>query len=125
MICRRYEASDYETISNWYKGHGHHIPRRTFFPGIGFIVEGIAVGFLFRTDSEVCIIEGFLSNKKAPNRDKAKAFDMIMESILYEAKRHYFSSIVGFSKTRSIEKLGKRFKFNKTKDIYSCLVKGI
>jgi len=56
------------------------------FPETGFIVDGVAAYFLYKTDSSVCWLENMISNKKADPQTKDEAIQKLAIAILHEAK---------------------------------------
>lgn len=42
-------------------------------PQLGVIVPGVAAGFLYRTDSSLGFLDGFISNPAAPKEERAAA----------------------------------------------------
>jgi hypothetical protein len=53
---RLFEDGDLETINGWYAAHGEPPVARETLPTTGFIVEGVAVGFFYRTDSALALV---------------------------------------------------------------------
>ena len=124
MKCRLYKYIDYEDIKNWYESHGEKSPPRRFLPKNGYVVDGIAAGFLFRTDADLALVEGFISNKVANAKQKRSAFDMISHSLINRSKELGYDRVVAFSARKSTKRLCLRFGFKYCGE-YSCLVKGL
>ncbi len=89
MEVRRYRLDDFEQICKWAKMYNTEYSPDNF-PKTGFIVEGIAAYFMYKTDSDVCFLENLISNKQAAPEDKDKAINLIIEAILKEAKESGF-----------------------------------
>lgn len=54
-------------------------------PGTGYIYPGVAVGFLYCTDSQVAIIDMFLANPDTDAFTRRRALDAITEHLLSAA----------------------------------------
>lgn len=73
-------------ISSWYSDRGLPVPPSKYLPTTGFIVEDVACGFLFKTDSAFAILDAFVSNPKEKKTKRNNALDMITTLLLLEAK---------------------------------------
>jgi len=87
MIVERYKPTQYEEINTWFKERkGDSIPE-AFLSPTGFIVPGVAAGFLIKTDCNVCFLEPFISNPKAPKELRELALEGIVEALENEATK--------------------------------------
>jgi hypothetical protein len=101
MICRRYRPQDFEHIRNWYNKRGA-APTTDLIPTLGFIVPGIAAGFLIATDTSCCIFEPFIANPDAPEELRDEALHKVMGDLINEAVILGYSRIFGFSTSKSM-----------------------
>jgi hypothetical protein len=76
LVVRRYEPKDYTQIYGWYEKRSLESIPPNFLPEIGFIVDGVGAGFLYKTDSLVCIIDSAITN---PDSDKEIRKNMILK----------------------------------------------
>lgn len=96
-MLRRYKLSDYEEVNSWFRKYkGNDFPKEHLAP-TGFIVPGIAVGFLIKTDANCCFLEPFIANTDASPEDRDKALTQILTSLISEAKALDFNFIFGIS----------------------------
>ena len=58
-----------------------------FLSDIGFVVPGVASGFLVTTNVNCCFLEPFISNPKAPKELRDKALKEILESLEDKASK--------------------------------------
>lgn len=87
----------YEMINEWFKDRkGDSIPE-AFIPPTGFIVPGVAAGFLIKTDCNVCFLEPFISNPKANKDLRKKALSDIMARLEIEASKLGYRFAYGVS----------------------------
>lgn len=76
---RAYDRYDKATVDDWYAARGLVSP--AWDTDTGLVVDGVAAGFILFTDSNVAIIEGFISNKDAPSNERHKAFGSIIAGL--------------------------------------------
>lgn len=106
---RRVVASDLPDICGWYEVRGTPAPRYTSFPAIGMIEDEVAAGFLYRTDSDIGWLEGYISNPAAELRRRTDALTLLTAALLEEARSRGVRTVVALAKTRGIERLSSRF----------------
>lgn len=85
-MVRQYVPADYTALGELYKTWGLPPPSRDFLPHIGYMVDGLACGFIYFTDSKVAIIDNFITNKQAEREVRDIALDKIIEALLGSAK---------------------------------------
>ncbi len=90
-------AKDYGMIASWWKAHGSDLIAPKFLPPTGIITEienqAIAAGFLYRTDSGICVFEFVVVNPKAVKAHRGPAVDALIEAAEYWAKQNGFGLI--------------------------------
>lgn len=101
-MIRPYEKSDFDEVKGWFQDREMNHIRETLLPEFGFIEPGVAAGFLHRTDSKVCILEGFVTNRSALGAYRHQALDGIVDACVKKAKELGFQRICAFSIDESI-----------------------
>ena len=82
MEAIRYTPDDYETLCEWWVGHGwKHSPEERTLPPVGFMVNGVAACFMNFADSDVTHICWPVSNPEAKQHDVVKAFKLIIKKL--------------------------------------------
>lgn len=99
--CRKYSPEDFEAIQSWYKSRDM-APLEDLIPKIGFIVPGVAAGFMMQTDTKCCILEPFISNPLVDSEKRKEALDLIMGELILEAFQLGYNRIYGFSTVPSM-----------------------
>jgi hypothetical protein len=94
MEIRRYQDSDYQIISSWYRERNLIPLPREILPPIGFVVPDVACTHLYLTDGKVALFEGFISNPDTTRKQRVQAFDLIMETLLFTAKQKGYKMAV-------------------------------
>lgn len=73
---------DFKDISNWFSWRKQLIPSRSIFPANGFIVDNIAAGFVYFTDSQIAIIDCYVSNPESDAKTRDIALDKITDALI-------------------------------------------
>lgn len=108
---RRYAPSDCAEVAGWYEARGERAPPPDTLPTLGLIVPGAAAGWLYRTDSSVCLLEGFVTNPAAPLRARHRAIGAIIDALIEEAKAEGFRYVVGMARSNGIASVARRRQF--------------
>lgn len=120
MIVRRYMPRDFEQIKEWALTGFDTEYDSNQFPKTGFIVDGIAAFFLYRTDSTVCFLENMISNREACPIMKDKALDLLLEAAFKEAKAQGFK--VAYATTNNPKVISRAIKHRVQIDIKHTLL---
>lgn len=83
---RRYTPADHAELSNWWTAHNLPIIPPNALPVVGFMVQGVAAGFLYQTDSDVALVENFISNPASHWDDRQTALDSITQHLIDYAR---------------------------------------
>ncbi len=121
---RPYQPSDLPELNRWYAAHGEPPLALALLPPTGYVVEGVAAGFLYRTDAPgLVLVDGLVTSPDAPIRARARALAEIVERIVALARDEGASRVVGFTRSRGMCGLTERLGF-KAGDDYCLMVKG-
>lgn len=93
-MIRRYKDSDYEDVCEWLRDWDLPPPTRTMLPEIGFIVPGVAVGFLEQPDTDSCYFENVYSKKGSDKKERDRAINEIYDAAMLCAKALGFNRML-------------------------------
>lgn len=122
--CRAISEWDLCEIADWHGARGIVPPDRELYPRIGFIVSGVAAGFLFRTDSGICFLDGYISNPNTDREAREKALDEITDRLLLAAKDHGFTKAMAYTQNAAVRRRCERYEFSPGGD-YSLYIREI
>jgi hypothetical protein len=122
MNVRPYINNDYKAFKAWHEARNLVAPPKHALPKSGFIVDNVAMGFMYSTDSSIAYIEGFVANKEAPAEQRALAIDLICKAIMTHAKNMGFKVILGVSNIESICTISQTNGFQVHEKPYKLLV---
>lgn len=88
MLARRFLELDFDEVEKWFVRRNQPMPDKSLFPKVGFIVDGIAAGFIYFTDSFVAIIDCYISNSDSDSKMRSDALDIITKSLINMARFH-------------------------------------
>lgn len=102
MVVERYQPErHYPTLCKWLHFYQLEPIEEAFLPPTGFVVEGVAMGFLVRTDTKLAIIEPLVNNLYSPAAERERATDLVVLAVLEEARALGFHRVEG-STTREV-----------------------
>ena len=84
MNVRPYKKEDFAQVKSWANRFGTQY-RESQFPETGFIVDGVAAYFLYKTNSSVCFLENLISNRMASKNDRDHAIELVIKEALKTA----------------------------------------
>ena len=120
-----YTKDDYKVLQSWWDARKiAHIPER-YLSTMGIMVENVACGFIYTTDSAMAIIENFVSNPETPKDIRNKALDLIIECMLDYCLATGIESIVAFSELPVIVERAKKFSFVVPEGSYKMMTRRV
>lgn len=98
MTPRRFShTDDLAQVNAWHVAHGQAENERSALPAIGHIVDGVACGFVYQTDSCVAFLDGFVTNPDADADDRGRALEAIWGALMADCQQRGVRLIVGQS----------------------------
>lgn len=64
------------------------MPALDLFPKVGFIVDQVAAGFIYYTDSKVAIIDNYITNPRSDADERDEALNLITQELIGNAAFH-------------------------------------
>jgi hypothetical protein len=107
-MMRRYAQTDLEEMSGWYRARGLTPLSADVLPIVGFIEPDVAAGFLYLTDSSLCLLENYITNPRASPEGRNTALDAITGALLQEAERAGYRHAVALTQDREIRERALR-----------------
>jgi hypothetical protein len=108
-MVRDFAIADLADVNAWHCAHGRPGMAASHVPQTGRIVPGVAAGFLYVTDSDVALLEGYVTNPEAPLRERSKAVDEITHALLAEAKDLGMGRVVALCASGGIARRAGKF----------------
>lgn len=91
MNARRFSSRDIESINKWLRRHGHATASVSDVPAIGFIVPGVAAGFVRDCENGVGMIDSYVTNPLCKNLTRNQALNSITRAILKTNFRQFIT----------------------------------
>jgi hypothetical protein len=125
MKIRRVDLDkDLETINSWHRGWDIPEMLKCTLPECGFIVEGVAAGFIYLTDASMCLLEGFITNPSLLHEERDSALDAITNRLLLYAREKEKILVMAYTTRPEIGERAKRHGFLSVGE-YHGFAKGI
>lgn len=98
LVVRAFKLSeDYVMMESWWNAHGSFPPKTEHLPSTGIVIEAgskpVCAGFLYRTDSKICVFEFVVSDPLANKQIRDSALTQLIRSAKEWAKNESFSLI--------------------------------
>lgn len=121
---KRTEIFDFNDIVSWYVARRLPAPEHWHFSTLGWIVPGVAAGFLYVTNSGIALVDGFITNPEASSSDRIKALKAVSNALLATAyaDKDNIKKIVCHTSNQTTKALASELGFEITGD-YSCVTK--
>jgi len=96
--ARKFDLSkDYDILVSWWRAHDSFPPNREHLSPIGIVVEvegkPVCAGFLYNTDSKICVFEFVVSNPEATKDDRHKSLNYLIKTVQSLAKELKYTLI--------------------------------
>lgn len=108
---RVFRRDDLDEVNAWHACHGMPTLLPAAIPNLGFITPGVAAGFLYETDSNICLIEGFVSRPGCGPKARHHALNEITDALLSTATERCFEHAIAICRNSAIEKRAARHGF--------------
>ncbi len=95
--ARHYDA--FCAWTRWYQMTPLALP---FLPATGFVVAGVAMGFLYKTDSKMAWIENLAANPVLPRGQRTEGLDVVVAAVIDEARRQGFEVLIGYTNVQAV-----------------------
>ncbi|MCP3137343.1 hypothetical protein [Pyxidicoccus xibeiensis] len=100
----------FEQIKSWLQFWDESMTHEAL-PQTGFIIPERCVGFLYRTDSSLCIMENIVAAPGLDREVRSEAVDAVVTAIIAEAKRLGFKLMMGYTQLDAMVKRSEKFGF--------------
>ncbi len=94
MQVRNFKPRDLFSINKWLKLHKKKPVTFAELPIVGFVVPGVAIGFIRACEGGVGIFESLVSNPRASSATRHAAMSSIYDKVMACSE---FERIIGFS----------------------------
>lgn len=103
---RRFLPMDIGQINSWLQLRDMPALMPKQLPKIGYIIDDVACGFLYQTDSSVCYVEQFVAHPNAEN--KQDAINKIVTQLLVDATALNFEVAIAITKNETIKQIANK-----------------
>ena len=104
-MVRKFTEDDLDEVIGWFHSRKIEITPE-YLPEMGFIMPGIAAGFIYQTDANFCIFESFISNPNTSPEEREGALREIVTLMIAEARLLGFKDAYGFATSQSMIRHG-------------------
>lgn len=109
---RKFSIEDANEVYSWFTKRKMPKPPLWIFSDEGFIVPGVAAGFLYLTNSGVAHIDCYITNPDAPPWLRRQSLFEITKHIILSATHEFnVKMILCNTKIKSIEDMAREFGF--------------
>jgi len=110
-----------EQLETWAKQWGWDLTVLDILPRRGLIIDGVCATFLYETNSNLCMMEGFICNKEADKEIREKCLDRIVDGLLLLARDLGYKYIKGDTRYQAVVDRGLKHGFKLMPHTYQAL----
>lgn len=115
MNVLKFDQKHLSAVNRWLKRNGHVELTAEQLSPIGFIVPGVAAGFIGRIEKiNVAIMDGLVTNPLASSEARDKALDLIVTKLIEAVQQTGVKSIMAFSEQDAIHVRARKHGFIET-----------
>ena len=123
MNVEKFLPKHYEEICGWWKAHDWTPVSLDALPSTGFVIPGICAGFLYSTDSSMCILEWVIANPKTNKETRSEGLDLVIDELLKKAHSGGYKTVfTSVSHPKLLERYSD-FGFKKTESTMTNMIK--
>lgn len=112
MTVERYDPErHYQQFEAWYAPHVEVVMGPEFLPKVGFVAPGVAMAFLFQTDSKIAFIEALIANPDVKGDERSRGIDEVVGAIIAEARSLGYKSLIASTDMHIVAKRARRLGF--------------
>lgn len=91
MTVRPFRPSDLKSVNKWLTRHGHPKTQPSDIPSKGFIVPGVAVGFVRDCETGVGMIDSYVTNSLCSRETRHSALEAVTKKILEQPFKYFIT----------------------------------
>lgn len=113
-------------LGSWLRGRGQAdgAGPASLYPAVGFVVDGIAIGFLYQTDAPgVAWVDGFVTHPESKPEERAKALRELVEALYAKADALGITVVWSSTAIPSLVELGQACGAQIYQRKHVCLVR--
>jgi hypothetical protein len=107
---------NYGMLVEWWKGYSWPSIPYSMLPKTGIIVNDTVAGFIYATDSEMCLIEWIIGNPLADKKQRKECTAILFDTLCEIAKQMGYKHCFTYTKNTGLVDSLLKNKFNKTDD---------
>lgn len=112
MILRDIDLSkDYLQLCIWWSTQGWPCVQKDMLPTTGLIVEDYCAGFIYSTDSSMCLLEWVIADKDTDKELRSQALDILLNGLVKKTEELGFKHIYTSTKHTKLIERYKQFNF--------------
>ena len=108
---RKYVKNDYRMICQWLKDRGMDKPLPASLSSVGYVCDERVVGFIYLTDSNVCLIEGIIANPHTVPSLRRDSIKHLSQFLIDKALSMGYKNIISTTYHPTIAKLAESLGF--------------
>lgn len=119
-----FKPEDYSQLTGWFKHREMNVPPLEMLSNVGYIMDNVAAGFIYTTNSNMAIIDCYITNPMSDEKIRDMALDWITIHLSSYAKNCGFKVIKCDTKLKKVIDRAKNHGFKEIGQ-FTSLVKDI
>ena len=123
-MVREFDEDDFDAFIEWHHQRGIRAVALDALPSYGLVVENIAMGFLVSTDTEMAILDFFITNPETSKVVRDQALDEIVMGLLRYGDEQGFTTFKCDTQLTAIADRANKFGFQFIGDYSNFILRG-
>lgn len=119
------DQQNYNKLTKWWEGYSWPSIPYEMLPKIGFIANDCVAGFIYSTDSKICVIEWIIGDPTADKDKRKESLNLLLDQLCSTAKKMGYNFCFTYTKNSGLITTLEQNNFKKTDENMIHFIRGL